>query len=155
MLPARFHAFALDALAKAPDVQSVEPWERGDHTRGIRVTFSSGSQIWLGMTTTSPPGAKGDEDPIVTGERAAEVPYPPLYEDGKVTPERAQHYLAAAIANSGHGEVAGAYGYDPTNKHPGFGVRFHSGAKVACPFHHNGRAGQSLGGRAFELQDAF
>ena len=153
MRPARFHKFALDALAKAPDVQSVEPWDRGDHTHGIKVTFSTGSQVWFGMTTASPPGAKVDEDPVVTGEPAAEVPYPALFEDGKVTPGRAQHYLAAAITNSGHTEVAGAYGYDPTNKHPGFGVIFHSGAKAYCMFHHNARPGQDVGGR--ELQAAF
>lgn len=153
MLPARFHAFALKALTRAPDIQSAEPWDRGDHTHGIKVTFTTGSQIWFGMTTVAPPGAKGHEDPIVTGDIAVEVPYPELYEDGKVTPDRAQHYLAAAITNAGHAEVAGAYGYAPENRHPGFGVLFHSGAKVLCLFHHNGRAGQNIGGR--ELQAAF
>lgn len=153
MRPVRFHAFALEALAKAPDVQSAEPWDRGDHTHGIKITFSTGSQVWFGMTAASPPGAKVDEDPIVTGDPAAEVPYPELYEDGKVTPAHAQRYLAAAIINSAHPEVASAYGYDPTSKHPGFGVRFHSGARVYCLFHHNARRGQGVGGR--ELQAAF
>lgn len=153
MRPARFHAFAIDALAQAPEVQSVRSWDRGDHTHGLHVTFTTGGQVWFGMTQAAAPGARGDEDPIVTGDPAPEVPYPPLYEDGKATPERAQHYLAAAIVNAGHAEVAHAYGYSPENQHPGFGVVFHSGAKVFCLFHHTARPGQAVGGR--ELQATF
>ncbi|WP_229883263.1 hypothetical protein [Streptomyces omiyaensis] len=131
----------------------VAPWDRGDHTTGLHVTFTTGAQVWFGVTTASPPGAKGDEDPVVTGTPPATVDYPPLYQDGKVSPERAQDYLAAAAANSGHPEVASAYGYSPENQHPGFGVVFHSGARVHCLFHHTARAGQGAGGR--ELQAAF
>lgn len=155
MLPARFHTFALEALAKAPDVQSVDNWDRGDHTHGIKVTFSNGSQVWFGMTLTAAPGARGDEDPVITAPPAAEVAYPQLYEGGTVTPERAEQYLAAAITNSGHAEVKNGFAYGPDTQHPGFGVVFHSGAKIYCLIHHTARMGQDKGSRAFQLQEAF
>lgn len=39
----RFQQFCLDAFAKGPDIQAVEPWsEEGSGPRGLAITFSSG-----------------------------------------------------------------------------------------------------------------
>jgi hypothetical protein len=151
-----FHRFALDALAQAPDVQAAEPWDRGaEHLRGIQVTFSTGAQVWIGVTAAAAPGDKWEGPEVaVEGEPPAEVPYPPLYEDGKVTPQRAQAYLAAALANSGDKRIERAYGYDSEAQTAGFGVVFHDTARAFCLFHHTARPGQGLGGRAFDLQTA-
>lgn len=150
-----FHQFAIEALAQAPDVQTVAPWDRGaDHLRGIHVTFTTGSQLWLGITAAAAPGDKGEGPEIpVDGEPPAEVPYPPLYDDGKVSPVRAQEYLAAALSNSGNKQISQTYGYSSEAQSPGFGVIFHSGARAFALFHHTARPGQGVGGR--ELQAAF
>lgn len=151
----RFHQFALDALAKAPDVQSVDPWDRGaEHLRGLHITFATGSQVWVGATAAAAPGDKGEGAEVpVEGAPPAEVPYPDLYEGGRVTPGRAAHYLAAALANSGCAEIREAYAYSSAAQHPGFGAVFHSGARAFLLFHHTARPGQGVGGR--ELQAAF
>jgi hypothetical protein len=151
-----FHAFALEALAKAPDVQSADPWQgNAEHLRGVHVTFATGAQLWFGITAAAAPGDKweGPEVPV-EGNALADVQYPDLYESGKVTPARAQEYLAAAIVNAGSREIAKVYSYDSEAKHPGFGVIFHSGARAFCLLHHTARPGQSVGSRAFDLQAA-
>lgn len=151
-----FHTFAQTALAQAPDVQTVEAWDRGaEHLRGLHIVFSTGAQIWVGVTAAAAPGDKwaGPEIPV-EGEPPAEVPYPPLFEDGKVTPRRAQEYLAAALTNSGDKRIAQAYGYSSEAQTAGFGVVFHDTARAFCLFHHTARPGQALGGRAFDLQTA-
>ncbi|MFF5977186.1 hypothetical protein ACFY7C_37440 [Streptomyces sp. NPDC012769] len=135
---------------------SAEPWDRGkEHLRGVHVTLTTGAQFWIGVTCAAAPGDKweGPEIPV-EGEPPAEVPYPNLFEEGKVTPERAQHYFAAAMVNSGNKQVADAAAFDPESHHPGFRVVFHNEAKGFCLFHHTARAGQTLGGRAFDLQAA-
>ncbi|MET9506934.1 hypothetical protein ABZX62_00350 [Streptomyces flavidovirens] len=151
-----FHQFALEALAKAPDVQSADAWSGdAEHLRGVHVTFATGAQLWFGITAAAAPGDKweGPEVPV-EGDAPTEVQYPDLYEGGKVTPARAQEYLAAAITNAGNRQVKRAYGYDPTSQNPGFGVVFHNGAKAYCLLHHTARPGQGVGSRAFDLQAA-
>ncbi|MFE9398589.1 hypothetical protein [Streptomyces flavidovirens] len=151
-----FHQFALEALAKAPDVQSADAWSgEAEHLRGAHVVFTTGAQLWLGITAAAAPGDKweGPEVPV-EGDAPAEVQYPDLYEGGKVTPTRAQQYLTAAITNAGNRQIAQVYGYDSASQNPGFGVIFHSGARAFCLFHHTAGSGQALGGRAFDLQAA-
>ncbi|WP_236241601.1 hypothetical protein [Streptomyces sp. CC228A] len=156
MRPQRFHQFACEALAKAPEVQAVEPWDRGDHTLGMRIVFTNGSQVWLGTTGALPPGVKSeDEDVPVLGEPPAHVPYPDVFDGGAVTPQRAQAYLAAALNNAGCEEIAEVYPYAETAQNPGFGVVFHSGAKGFCLFHHAARSGQGISGTPFSLPVAF
>ncbi|MEU6944309.1 hypothetical protein ABZ957_03540 [Streptomyces sp. NPDC046316] len=149
-----FHQFTVSALAAAPDVLSAEAWDRGaPHLRGIHVTLTTGAQFWIGLTAAAAPGDKWDGPEIpVEGEPPAEVAYPDLFEGGKTTPQRAQEYFAAALANSGNKQVAEAYGYSSEAQTAGFGVSFHNGAKGFCLFHHTAKAGQTLGGRAFDLQ---
>ena len=108
------------------------------------------------MSSALAPGEKheGEEAPV-HAHAPAEVAYPELYEDGKVTPDRAKHYLAAALTNSGCDEIERAYAYADTSTQPGFGVIFHSGARAFCLFAHTARPGQSQGGRKYELQGAF
>jgi hypothetical protein len=151
-----FHRFAVSALAEAPDVQSVKAWDRGaEHLRGLHVTFTTGAQFWIGITAAAAPGDKwqGPEVPV-EGDPPAEIGYPDLLQDGKITPARAQAYLAAAISNSGDKQIERAYGYSSEAQTPGFGVVFHNGARAFCLFHHSARPGQGIGGRAFDLQTA-
>ncbi|AZK95297.1 MULTISPECIES: hypothetical protein [Streptomyces] len=150
----RFHAFALEALGKGPDVRGAEPWDRGDHTVGLHVTFSTGAQVWISITTALAPGEKHESaEAPVHAEPPAEVPVPELYQDGSTTPEKVKHYLAAVMANSGCDEIALVYPY-ADDGHPGFGLQFHNGAKVFCLLVHSARPGQSPGAK-YELQAAF
>ncbi|MFE0423109.1 hypothetical protein [Streptomyces sp. NPDC058953] len=151
---ARFRAFALETLRNAPDIREVESWDRGDHTVGLHVTFSTGAQIWVGITAALAPGEKHENaEAPVHGEAPAELPFPELFQDGSITPERAKHYFAAAMANSGCDEIARAYPYTDDG-HPGFGVHFHNGSKVFCLLVHTARPGQSPGSK-YELQKTF
>lgn len=151
---ARFHAFALETLRNAPDIQAAEPWDRGDHTIGLHVTFSTGAQTWIGITMALAPGEKHENaEAPVHGEPPAELPYPELFQDGVITPERAKHYFAAAMTNAHCDEIALAYAYTDDG-HPGFGVHFHNGAKTFCLIVHTARAGQSPGSK-YELQKVF
>ncbi|MCR8946045.1 hypothetical protein NW249_28455 [Streptomyces sp. OUCMDZ-4982] len=159
MRPARFQQFAVEALAKAPDVKSVDPWQEDSRPFGVHIMFMSGAQIWAAITATAAPGEdyKQPENPVVY-EAPAEVAYPDLYDDGKVTPQLAEKYLAAALTNSGSGEIAAVYAYtvkDPATAHPGVGVQFHSEARIQLLFQHTARAGQDKGSRPFDLQTAF
>jgi hypothetical protein len=150
----RFHAFALETLPKAPEIQSAEPWDGGG-AGGVRVAFASGAQLWIRTTMALAPGEKHDapEAPF-HGEPPAEVSFPELYEGGNVTPMRAKHYLAAALSNTGCDEISNVYPYQD-DAHPGLGVRFHSGARVFLLFAHTARPGQSLSGTKYELQGTF
>ncbi|MFJ5967867.1 hypothetical protein [Streptomyces sp. NPDC093060] len=154
MRPERFRPFIAEALAAAPEVQTVEPWD--GRSTGLRVTFRTGAELWLGVSFAAAPGEKYEnpEQPV-HGKPPAEVPYPDLYEDGKVSPDRAKRYLAAALTNAGCDEIERAYPYPDTNKHPGMGVVFHNGAKAFCLFEATARPGQGMGSRNAELQGAF
>ena len=158
MRPARFQDFAVDALAKAPDVKSVDAWQEGSRPFGVHIMFMSGAQIWAAITATAAPGEdyKQPESPVAY-EAPAEVAYPDLYDGGKVTPQLAEKYLAAALTNSGSGEIAAVYAYtvnDPGTANPGVGVKFNNEARIQMLFQHTARAGQDKG-RAFDLQSAF
>ncbi|MFH9426028.1 hypothetical protein [Streptomyces sp. NPDC017529] len=163
MRPQRFQDFVVETLAKAPDVQHAEAWQEGTkRPYGVHVVFSSGAQLWAAAVCQMPPGHNFDEPEVpVTGEPPADGPVPDLYEGGKVSPLRAEAYLAAVLGNSGSAEIVRAYGYSdgatttrPT-AHPGVGVVFHSGGRGFLLFEHTARAGQSRGGRHSELQSAF
>ncbi|NXY93523.1 hypothetical protein HYE82_03680 [Streptomyces sp. BR123] len=156
MRPARFHQFAIDTLPKAPDVQAVEDGAEAGRPYSLHVTFTNGSQVWVGITGALAPGEKHttDEQPV-HADAPAEVPYPPLFNGGNVTPVSAAAYLAAAVANTGNTEILTAEPYSDDAQNPGFGVTFHNGAKAFCLFTHTGRAGQTRGSRAYDLQGAF
>ncbi|WP_228995169.1 hypothetical protein [Streptomyces sp. DH8] len=159
MRPARFQTFAVDALAKAPDVKSVDPWQEESRPFGVHIMFMSGAQIWAAITATAAPGEDYNqpENPV-SYEAPGEVAYPDLYDGGKVTPQLAERYLAAALTNSGSAEIDSVYAYsvkDPATNHPGVGVRFHSEARIQLLFQHTARAGQDKGARPFDLQSAF
>ncbi|MER5890321.1 hypothetical protein ABT160_41390 [Streptomyces sp. NPDC001941] len=150
-----FHTFAVSALAAAPDVQSAQPWDRGaEHLRGVHVTLVTGAQFWIGLTSAAAPGDKwvGEETPV-EGDRPAEVPFPELFDSSKkASLARTSCYFAAAVINSGNAQIASAYAFSSGR---GFGVVFHDEAKGFARFHHNGRAGQGLGGQPFNsLQEA-
>lgn len=128
----RAHQFILDSLTKAPGTASAALWGRGPHTCGIHVTLDTGTQVWIGVTVAAAPGDKGGGPEIpVTDVPPAAVPYPVLNPSG----HSLQEYLAAAVTNAGNAEVAHAYRYPQQAKHPGFGIVFHSGAKVFCLIH--------------------
>ncbi|MFF8656842.1 hypothetical protein [Streptomyces huasconensis] len=154
MRPNRCHEFVREALAKAPDIQAVDTWE--GRAFGLHITFTTGSQIWAGMTFAAAPGDKGDgpETPV-HGETPAEVPMPELFKDGKVSPTGAEVYLAAALTNAHCDEVESAYPYGSEAKNSGVGLRFHSGARAFILFELAGRPGQSAGGQKYNLPAAF
>ncbi|MFD7421225.1 hypothetical protein ACFV6M_12405 [Streptomyces californicus] len=135
MRPARFQDFAVEALAKAPDVKSVE--QEPDRLFGVHILFMSGAQIWAAITATAAPGEDYKQpENHVSYEAPAEVAYPDLYESGKVTPQLAEKYLAAAFTNSGSPEIESVYAYsvkDPATA----------------------RSGQDKGNSPFDLQSAF
>ncbi|MER6103636.1 hypothetical protein ABT115_15260 [Streptomyces sp. NPDC001832] len=162
MRPARFQDFAVETLLKAPEIKNAEPWTEPDRTFGIHLTFNTGAQLWAAITATAAPGDDYDRPEIpVAYEPPAEVAWPDPYEGGKVTPPRAEAFLAAAFTNSGSGEIARAYEYSagatPTRPtaHPGMGIVFHDESRIQVLFQHTARAGQDKGGRSFDLQDAF
>ncbi|MFH8993243.1 hypothetical protein [Streptomyces sp. NPDC017940] len=154
MRPARFQEFALDVLPKAPEIQTVTTWD--GRTFGLHVTFNTGSQLWIGSTAQAAPSEQADQpETPVHGEAPAEAPYPDLYENGKITPARAEAYLAAALTNSHNDEITSVYPYGSEAKNPGLGVRFHSGARIFMLFQSAGRPGQAEGGRDYDLPATF
>lgn len=159
MRPQRFVEFAVKALAQAPDVRTVEPWQE-DSKRpfGLKVTFTSGAQIWPAITYTAAPGEKADEPEVpVEGEPPAEVAFPGLAQGGKISIKAAELYLAAGLLNSGCREITEAYGYshaDPPNMHPGLGVKFGNGSRIHMVFLHALRAGEDHPGSGGSLPEA-
>ncbi|MFH8990893.1 hypothetical protein [Streptomyces sp. NPDC017940] len=154
MRPARFQEFTLDVLPKAPEIQTVNVWD--GRAFGLHLTFNTGSQLWIGSTAQAAPGEQGDQaETPVHGDTPAEVPYPDLYEGGKITPARAEDYLAAALTNSHNDEIASVYPYGSEAKNPGLGVRFHSGARIFMLFEIAGRPGQSADGQKYSLPPTF
>ncbi|WP_329127222.1 hypothetical protein [Streptomyces sp. NBC_01465] len=138
----RFQQYCLTALAKGPDIQAVEPWSN-----------TVERPMGLALTTVAAPGQKLDQTEIpVTGEKPAEIPLPDLYEDGKISPARAELYLAALLTNGGSEELLRASGYSGRPvpaMHPGVGVEFHSGGKANLPFAHTARSDKQFGGKPF------
>lgn len=119
------------------------------------MTFTTGSQVWFGTAWAHPDGMKPDDDVVVHGEAPAEVPLPDLFDNGKVSPARAAEYLAAAFTNSRNTEILSVAAYGPENYNPGFGVRFHNGARAFNVIYHVARAGQGISGPAYQLPDTF
>ncbi|MFF4178976.1 hypothetical protein [Streptomyces sp. NPDC001750] len=160
MRPQRFQEFAVETLLKAPDVETAEPWQEG-RPYGIHVTFSGGAQLWAAITAAALSDDYDRPEVPVHDVPPAEVPVPDLYEDGKITPARAEQYLAATLSNSGNAEIKRVYTYttgdraDAPNNHPGLGLEFHSGSRIFTLFAHTARPGQGKGGREFELQSSF
>ncbi|MEU9762475.1 hypothetical protein AB0D98_22615 [Streptomyces sp. NPDC047987] len=160
MRPQRFQEFAVEALLKAPDVTAAEPWQEG-RPYGLHVTFSSGAQLWAAITAAALSDDYDQPEVPVTDVPPAEVPLPDLYDDGKITPARAEQYLAAVLTNSGNAEISKVYTYTTgeraaePNAHPGVGLMFHSNSRIFMLIQHTARPGQDKGGQAFELQGSF
>lgn len=135
MRPARFQEFAITAFRRGSEVAAVEPWQDGTRRPyGVQVKFNTGTAFRLSITAVTPPGENFKEQEVpVTAEPPAEVPVPNLYDGGKVTPQRAELYLAALLNNTGSPEIAETFAYSnretpPMN--PGLGVNFHNGGKA-------------------------
>ncbi|MFF9074933.1 hypothetical protein ACF1FX_27050 [Streptomyces sp. NPDC014646] len=161
MRPQRFQEFAVETLLKAPDVGDVAPWQDDHRPFGIRIAFSSGAQLWVAITAAALSDDYDRPEVPVLDVPPTEVPVPDVYEDGKITPARAEQYLAAVLTNSGSAEIRRVYGYttgeratDPSHN-PGLGMEFHSNSKIFMLFAHTARPGQGQGGKPFELQSSF
>lgn len=135
MRPARFQEFAIKAFGRGTEVAAVEPWQDGTRRPyGVQVRFNTGTTLNVSITAVTPPGERFTEPEVpVEAAPPVEVAVPDLYEAGKVTPKRAERYLAALLANAGSSEVAEAFAYSdretpPMN--PGLGVNFHNGGKA-------------------------
>ncbi|MFI9200182.1 hypothetical protein [Streptomyces sp. NPDC053048] len=165
MRPARFQEFAVKALAQAPDIRTVEPWNEGTRRpSGLKIEFTTGAQIWTGITYARADGEKfedADGNPVdeapVDGEPPAEVSLPELVQGGKIPVKGAELYLVGALINSRNPEIAEAYGYShgtsPT-MYPGFGVNFHNGSRIFCVFEYALRSGQERPSGSRELPEA-
>ncbi len=163
MRPSRFQEFCLTSLT-APDIKAVDSWhEPGRRPFGLEVTFSRGSRLWLGITASAAPGEKyGQPETPVTGACLPEEPWPTLYDvvKGSITADSAERYLAAALTNTCHVEIARVWTYtasarDTLPRQPGVGVEFHSGARIFLPMIHTARPEQPRGNTAFRLQEQF
>lgn len=135
MRPARFQEFAVTAFQRGPEVAAVEPWQDGTNRPfGVQVRFTAGTVVRLSITAVSATGEKyGEPEHPVTAAPPAEIPLPDLFDGGKITPQRAEKYLAALLNNSGDPEVAETYAYSARETpamYPGVGVNFHSGGKA-------------------------
>lgn len=135
MRPARFQEFAVTAFQRGSEVSAAEPWQDGTkRPYGVRVKFNTGTVFHVSITTVTPPGEnfQKSESPV-TAEPPAEIPVPDLYDAGKVTPHRAELYLAALLNNAGNPEVAETFAYSDRETPPmnaGLGVNFHNGGKA-------------------------
>lgn len=135
MRPARFQEFAITAFQRGSEVAAVEPWQDGTRRPyGVQVRFNTGTVFRVSITAVTPPGESFKEAEVpVEGAPPAEVPVPDLYDGGKVTPKRAELYLAALLNNTGSAEIVDTFAYSnretpPMN--PGLGVNFHNGGKA-------------------------
>jgi hypothetical protein len=135
MRPARFQEFAITAFQRGSEVAAVEPWQDGTRRPyGVQVRFNVGTTLRVSITAVTPPGEsfKAPEVPV-EAEPPAEIPVPDLYDGGKVTPQRAELYLAALLANTGSPEIAETFAYSNRETPPmnaGLGVNFHNGGKA-------------------------
>jgi len=159
MRPERFQELCLTALTGS-DIKAVDVWsEEGTRPFGLEVTFAGGSRVWLGITASLAPGEKhGEAEVPVTGPRLSEVSLPALYENQQITPQRAERYLAGAIGNMGHEEIARVWAYtdrEVPRSQPGVGVEFHSGARIFLLLVHTARPEQQRGNTAYRLQEHF
>jgi hypothetical protein len=151
MRPDRFREFALQTYLAAG--LTALPWQDGTRPNGIQVTLPSGAQVWHAIACQS---ADGDDlnQPEKPVERHAPDPVPLPDIPGRVTIPDAERYLAALLQNSGSKEIADAYTYSGREKpsvHPGFGVNFHSTARVFCVFVHALRPGEQNPGGEYNL----
>lgn len=135
MRPARFQEFAITAFKRGSEVAAVEPWQDGTRRPyGVRVKFNTGATLNVSITAVTPPGESFKEQEVpVEVEPPAEVPVPDLYDAGKVTPQRAELYLAALLNNTGSPEIVDTFAYSDRETPPmnaGLGVNFHNGGKA-------------------------
>jgi hypothetical protein len=138
MRPATFQEFALTTYRQAPGIQAAEPWQDGtNRPHGIHVTLTSGAGLFHAITGQS---AEGDdytrpEEPL-DKDASKPVPLPDLA-GGPVPLTALESYLAAVINNTGNRQIAATYTYSDRPqppKNPGYGVHFHSGARIFCVF---------------------
>lgn len=151
MRPQRFQRFALDTYQAAG--LAAEAWEEGTkRPLGIVVTLPNGSRIWHGINGQARPGDKYDqpEEPV---EKDAPEPVPVPEPGARIRIVEAEHYLSALLNNAGSREVERVYCYsdrEQPGSSRGFGLHFHSGARIFVPFVRAARAGQSPG-KDYEL----
>jgi hypothetical protein len=138
MRPERFQEFALAAYRQAPGIQAAEPWQDGTkRPYGIRVTLASGANLWHSITGQSKEGDDYSQPEEPLEKEAPEPVTLPEIGGGPVPLKTLEAYLAAVVNNTGHREIAATYTYSERPlppKNPGFGVHFHSGARIFCVF---------------------
>ncbi|WP_146057147.1 MULTISPECIES: hypothetical protein [unclassified Streptomyces] len=148
MRPDRFRDCAVEAYRAAG--LTAEPWTDGTRRPfGVKVTLPSGAQIWHAVTVQSPEGDDPNQpEKIVRGAAPEAVELPDL--SGRSSVQAVEEFLAGAVANSGNEEISGVYAYSASRSgsssvYPGFGVKFHSGAKIYCVFVRAGAPGREPG----------
>ncbi|WP_130798735.1 hypothetical protein [Streptomyces otsuchiensis] len=116
----------------------------------MKVTLPSGALIWHAITVQSQEGDDPSQpEKVVRGTAPEPVELPELA--GRVPVQSVEEFLAGAVANLGNEEVSHVYAYSAsrsgsTSVYPGFGVKFHSGAKAYCVFVRAGAPGREPSG---------
>ncbi|WP_330351660.1 hypothetical protein [Streptomyces sp. NBC_00582] len=151
MGPEQVQELCAEILAKGPDITSATAWTDGSRRpSGLLISFSSGARLWIGITTANATSA----EPAQTTSSAP--PLPQLYDAaGKITPPRAELYLAAVLMSAHAPEIASAYGYSASPGHPGVGLHLTDGGRAFLPFVFTAAHGKKPAARPFTVDAAF
>ncbi|WP_329020711.1 hypothetical protein [Streptomyces sp. NBC_01601] len=139
-------------LAKGPDITSADSWQDSTRPCGLVITYSSGARLWTAITMA---GATGTDS--VRASTAPTAPLlPALYDTaGRITPQRAQCYLAGVLMSAHAPQVISAYGYAPSAKHPGVGVHLADGGRAFLPFVFTAAPGRKPARTPFTIDATF
>ncbi|MER8118988.1 hypothetical protein [Streptomyces sp. NPDC094031] len=145
-----------ETLAKGADITSAERWADNSRPSGLVITFSSGARLWTGVTTAN---AESFASTASAAVAPSDAPPPPALFDsaGKITPIRAEQYLAAVLTAARAPEITSAYSYSSTapRRHPGIGIHLADGTRAFLPFVYTAAHGKKPAARAFTIDAAF
>lgn len=153
MGPEQVQELCIKVLSSGPDIVAADSWADDSRRYGLRVTFSSGSRLWTGITTSAATGA----EQATPASPTAAPPLPALFDSaGRTTPERAELYLAAVLMGGHTPEIISAYGYSTRpGRHPGIGLHLERGARAFLPFIFTAAPTKTPARRPFTLDATF
>ncbi|QDN54204.1 hypothetical protein [Streptomyces sp. S1D4-20] len=143
----------MKVLSSGPDIVAADSWADDSRRYGLLVTFCNGSRLWTGITTSAATGA--EQAPSTSPSPAP--PLPALYDStGRITPERAELYLAAVLTGGHTPEIISAYGYSTGSaRNPGVGLHLERGARAFLPFIFTAAPNKSPARRPFTVDATF
>lgn len=156
MGPEQVQDLCTKTLAKGPEVTSAERWADNSRPSGLVITFSSGARLWTGVTTANADSFTSTASAAVA---PSDAPPPPALFDGagKITPFRAEQYLAAVLTAAQAPEITSAYSYSSAapGRHPGIGIHLADGTRAFLPLVYTAAQGKKSAPRAFTIDAAF